>query len=116
MRYQRGLSLSGLLLWCVVLVVVGVTGMRVVPSAIDYYKLKKDIKAVAAQVPKEATVADVRKAYDRFAEIDMLPLKSSELDIAKDNGQIVISFAYEKRIPLMTNVSLVIDYKASSLD
>lgn len=114
MKYQRGISLSGLLVWGVILVVVAATGMKIVPSVIEYSKILKDSKAVVAQVGKDATVVDVKKAFDRFADIDQLDFKADQLDISKEGGQIVISFAYEKRIPLFANVSLVIDYKGST--
>lgn len=116
MKHQRGVALSGLLFWSVVLVLVAVLGMKVTPTVIEYYKIKKDCKAVVAQVGKEATVADVKTAFNRFAEIDMLDFKADQLDISKEVGQIVISFAYEKRIPLFANVSLLIDYQGSTLE
>ncbi len=116
MKYQRGITLSGLLLWSMVLVIVAITGMRILPTAIEYYKIKKDAKATVAQVAKDATVAEVRQAFDKYADVDYLDFKSNQLDISKENGQIVISFAYEKRIHLFANVSLVIDYKGSTLE
>ncbi|MDD2885332.1 MAG: DUF4845 domain-containing protein [Dechloromonas sp.] len=116
MNTQRGIALGSLLFWAIILVVLVTTGLKIVPSAIDYYKLQKDIRAVVAQAGPEATVADLRKTYQRFAEVDMLEFPASELDISKERGQIVIEFAYEKRIPLFANVSLVIDYKGSSAE
>lgn len=116
MKYQRGVALSGLLLWSFVIILVAVLGMKIIPSAIQYYKTKKDIKAVIAQVTPDSTVADIRKAYDKFADIDVLEMPSSQLDISKENGRVVISFAYEKRIPLFANISLVIDYEGSTAE
>lgn len=116
MNKQKGLTLVGLLTWGIIIVLGAVFLMRVVPSVLDYYTLKKDAKSVVAQLPKDATVPDVRAAYERFAQIDRLPLSSSELDISKENGQIVIGYAYEKRIHLFANVSLLISYKGSTLD
>lgn len=114
MKYQRGVSLSGLLVWGFILVVVASTGMKIVPSLLEYYKIRKDAQAVVNQLGPDATVADVRRSFDRFADIDQLDFKSDQLDITKDSGQIVIAFAYEKRVPLFANVSLVIDYKGST--
>ncbi|RIX46111.1 MAG: DUF4845 domain-containing protein [Rhodocyclales bacterium GT-UBC] len=116
MEKQRGVALSGLLFWCIILIVAALLGMKVTPTVIEYFKIKKDCKAVVAQVGKDATVADVKKAFERFADIDFLDFKADQLDISKEGGQIVISFAYEKRIPLFANVSLVIDYQGSTLD
>jgi hypothetical protein len=36
------------------------------------------------------------------------------LDVTKDGGKIIIEFAYEKRIHLFWNVTLLIDYKGST--
>lgn len=116
MKKQRGVALSGLLFWSIILIMGALLGMKVTPTVIEYYKIKKDCKAVVAQVGKDATVSDVKKAFDRFADIDYLEFKSDQLDVSKEGGQIVISFAYEKRIPLFANVSLMIDYKGSTLD
>jgi hypothetical protein len=116
MKDQRGVALSGLLFWSIVIVLVAVLGMKVAPTVIEFLKIKKDCKAVVAQVGKDATVSDVRKAFDRFADIDSIDFKGDLLDISKEGGQIVISFSYEKRIPLFANVSLLIDYQGSTLE
>lgn len=114
MKSQRGVALSGLLFWGVVIILVAVLGMKVAPTAIEYAKILKDSKAVVAQVGKDATVTDVRNAFNKYAEVDQLSFKGDQLDISKESGQIVISFAYEKRIPLFANVSLLIDYQGST--
>lgn len=114
MKHQRGLTLTGLLLWGIVLALFAVFGMKVAPTYLEYYKILKDARAAVAQVGPEATVADVRKSFDRYMEIDMLEFTAKDLEITKDGGRIVASFAYEKRIPLFANVSLVIDYQGST--
>ncbi len=114
MNHQRGVALSGLLFWGFVIVMVAVLGMKVAPTAIEYGKILKDSKAVVAQVPETASVAEVKAAFNKFADVDHLDFKADQLDITKENGKIVISFEYEKRIPLFYNVSLLIDYKGST--
>lgn len=114
MKKQRGVALSGLLFWSVILVLVAVLGMKVLPTYIEYTKILKDAKSTLSKVGPESTVADVRRTFDKFAEIDMLDFKSSDLEVTKDGGKIVIEFGYEKRIPLFWNVSLLIDYKGST--
>lgn len=117
MKYQRGVALSGLMFWGVILILLSMLGMKVVPSVIEYYKINKDIRAVVAQASPEATVVDLRRSFSKFAEIDHLDFQASQLEIFKDRtGQLVIAFAYEKRIPLFANVSLVIDYKGSTAE
>ena len=38
----------------------------------------------------------------------------ADLDIVKDENEVVVAFTYEKRIPLVANVSLLIDFQGSS--
>lgn len=116
MKNQRGVALSGLMFWGVIFIMLAVLGMRVAPSAIEFYKIKADTKAVVEQASPDATVADLRRAFSKFAEVDQLDFSPSQLEIYKERGQIVIAFAYEKRIPLFANVSLVIDYKGSTAE
>lgn len=116
MNKQRGVALSGLIFWGIVLVLVAVLGMKVLPTYLEYFKILKDAKATVAKANPESTVADIRKVFDRFAEIDMLKFDSKDLDISKEGGRVVIEFAYEKRIPLFANVSLLIEYQGSTAE
>jgi len=60
-------------------------------------------------------VNEMRKAFDRRAAIDNITVVTpGELEISKDSGEVVISFAYTKKIPLFANVSLLIDFAAST--
>lgn len=116
MKYQRGLALSSLIFWGVVVALLAILTMKVLPTTLEYYKVLKDAKAAVNRVGPEATVADVRRAFDNFANIDSLDFNAQQLDITKVNGRIVASFDYEKRIPLFANVSLVINYKGSTAE
>jgi hypothetical protein len=41
-------------------------------------------------------------------------VKPQDLEITKEGNEIVVSFAYEKRIPLFYNISVLIDFAGSS--
>jgi len=114
MNYQRGVSISGLIYWGILLALLALLGMKVAPSVIEYYQTLAAAKKVVSAAQPGATVMDLRKAYDRFADIDRLDLKSSELEITKEGGQVVISFAYDKKIPLFGPASLLIEYEGST--
>ena len=116
MKYQRGVALSGLIFWGIVIALVAILGMKVAPTTIEYYKVLKDAKATVNKVGPDATVAEVRRTFDNFANIDSLDFKPEQLDISKDGGKIVASFDYDKKIPLFANVSLVINYKGSTAE
>jgi len=116
-RKQAGVSLSGLLVSAVILAVVALLGMKVVPEFMEYYQIIKTVKKVAADPGATNSVAEARKAFDRQATVDYISVITSEdLDIAKDGDRLVISFAYERRVPLFANASLLLDFQGSSED
>lgn len=114
MHRQRGVALSGLLMWGVVIALVAVLGMKVGPEYLNYFNILKAVKSVAA-TSSGKTVAEIRTAYGKQADVGYIKsLQATDLDISKDGNDIVISFAYESRIPLFANVSLLIDFQGSS--
>lgn len=116
MRYQRGAALSGLIFKGIIIALLAILGIKVVPAYLEFFKVLKDAKAAVNQVGPEATVPAVKRAFERFAEIDMLKFDSNQLEITKNNGRIVIEIAYEKRIPLFSNASLVLAFKGSTAE
>lgn len=112
---QRGISFLVVFLIGVVLALVAVGAMKIAPAYSDFMTAKKDMLAVAGSEGRTGSVSDIRKAFDRFADIDSITaVTGADLDISKDGGDVVIAFAYTKKIPLFANVSLLIDFAASS--
>ncbi len=113
-RDQRGLSLIGLLLAAVVIVFVALVAMRVVPSALEYRAIVSAINKIGtsgATNPREVQVA-----FDRFAAVDdITSIAGKDLLVERGtDGRMLVSFQYEKRIPLFGPASLVIDYQGSN--
>jgi len=114
MKSQRGVAISGLLMWGIVIALVAVLGMKVGPEYLEYYKILKSVKSISNGASGQ-TVSEIRAAYDKYADVNYIDtLKGSDLDISKENNSVVVAFAYERRIPLFYNVSLVIDFEGSS--
>ena len=114
MNNQRGVAITGLLFWGILIALVAVLGMKVGPEYLEYYRILQSVKKVSAGASGQ-TVAEIKAAFDRSADVNYIrTFKSSDLDISKDNGGVVIAFSYERRIPLFYNVSLVIDFEGSS--
>jgi hypothetical protein len=111
---QRGVSLSGLMMWGFVIVVFAMTGMKVTPDVIEYFKIKKAIAAIA-QDGKLASVTDVQNAFDRYANIDQISaINGKDLEVSKEGNAFVVSVAYERRIKMFGPVSVVLDFEAST--
>lgn len=112
---QRGISFLVIFLIGVVLALAAVGAMKIAPAYSEFMTIKKTVAAVAASDGRTGSVTEIRKAFDRRASIDNITaVTPGELEISKDGGEVVISFAYEKRIPLFSNVSLLIDFAAST--
>ncbi len=116
MNKQRGVALSGLLFWGVVIAFASLLAMKVVPSYLEFFKVKKDAKATVAQSSPESTVTEIRRTFDRYAQVDSLEFNSADLDISKEGGRVVIDFSYDKKINLFANVSLLIEYRGTTAD
>ena len=115
-RHQRGIGLGGLLIGLIILIVLALGGMKLAPAYLEYGSAKKAVVSVA-QEKQGASVAEIRKAFDARAQIDDVgAIKASDLEITKDGGDVVISFAYRKEVPLFKNIGLYIDFQGSSKD
>ena len=109
---QRGISIVGLLLLVVVIGFLGIVGLRVLPTFVEYRAIQSAVKKAKASAN---TVPEMVKAFDRSATIDdITTLVGKDLDFNKVDDDIVISYAYTKKIPLFGPVSLTIDYAGSS--
>ena len=112
---QRGVGFLVIFLIGVVLALGAVGAMKIAPAYTEFIAIKKAIMAVAAGEGRTGSVAEIRKAFDRRANVDNITaVTAGELEVSKEGGDIVIAFAYTKKIPLFKNLSLTIDFAAST--
>lgn len=113
-RRQQGLTLIGLLVSGVIIALIALVVMRVVPTVIEYFNIKKAVVRATSASPT-GLASEIRTAFDRSQAIDdFSAIAAKDLVITKVNDKTVVSFAYEKRIPLFGPASLLIDYKGDS--
>jgi hypothetical protein len=115
MKHQRGIALSGLIGWGFIIFFVAVLGMKVVPDVLDYYKIKKNVASTALRAGGK-TVPEIRADFDKLAVVDQIDdvIKGDDLDIFKEGNDVVVAFAYEKRIHLFSFVNLLLDFQGES--
>lgn len=116
MKFQRGLSLNALMLGGAVLALVSLLAMKAIPPWIEYGNLVKAVKGTAGDASlKDASMAKVRDAFTKRADMDdVKSVTAQDLDITKEGNELVISFKYEKKVPLFGNTSMVFDFEGSS--
>ena len=112
---QRGVSFLVIFLIGVVLALAAVGAMKIAPAYLEFMTAKKAIVAIATSEGRTGSVSEIRKAFDRRSAIDNITVVTpGELEVSKDGGEVVIAFAYAKKIPLFSNVSVCIDFAAST--
>jgi len=109
---QAGISLSGLILALAVIGVVVIFAMRMVPAYIEYNAIKSAIVTVK---DGGGTIREMQQAFNRHTSVnDVEAVRGQDLVFTRDGDAVDISFAYEKRLPLMGNVSLLIDFAGTT--
>ena len=108
---QRGISLLGLVFWAFMVCVIGWVLIRSFPTVNEYYTIKRAVQKIAQTKP--TTVSQVRDAFDKQKEIEysIVSISGKDLDVTKENDQLVIRFAYDKEIVLFPPVYLLLKYE-----
>jgi uncharacterized protein DUF4845 len=116
MRKQQGLTVSGFVLWAIVVIALVVLGIKVGPAYFEYYAIQRTFKTLANDpLLQTGQRSDVSRAFSNRAMIDNMPSVSpDELEVTKDDSKLVISASYSVRIPLFGNVSACLDFNPSS--
>ncbi|WP_223827328.1 DUF4845 domain-containing protein [Undibacterium oligocarboniphilum] len=109
---QRGISLFGLIFSLGVLILLAIVAMKVVPTAIEYVSIKK---AIIAAKNGGTTVAEIHKVFDKQAEVNYITsIEGKDLIVTRNDGEIDVSFSYQKKIPLFGPASLLLEYEGTT--
>jgi len=115
MRNQKGVGAIGIIMILVLIGVVAVLGLKTIPVYLEYWQIKKAVLALGASGETKGTVQDVRKGFDRRAQIDdITAITSADLEVNKDGGELVVSFSYSKKVHLFAQVNLLFEFQGTS--
>jgi hypothetical protein len=113
---QEGVSLSGFLIVCAVLFAAALLAFKIIPPYIEFLDIKKSMDATARDPTlQDASPLQIRNAYLKRADVDNVRvITGNDIEVAKDGGRLVLSTGYEVRVPLVYNISLLMDFKYST--
>jgi hypothetical protein len=115
MEKQRGITLMGLIVFCAVVGFVGIMAMKLFPSYLEYWSVKKMFKAMEESGETRGSPVQIRKAYDiRNAIEDVKSVQSRDLQITNQGGQTVVSAEWSVKVPMVSNISACLDFSAST--
>lgn len=113
---QRGLSFFGFIFGAVILVLVSITGLKLIPAYMEDMKIS-NLFTVIANDPEmqKASPRDIRMSFSKRASIDNISVINAEdIEIASEGGRLALSASYAVKVPLVANVSLYLEFSPAS--
>lgn len=116
MRRQKGITLSGFLLWSVVLVLVALLAFKIGPPYVEFLSIQTQLKAVANDPEGRSGVRRVvEDLFDRRSAIENISaVKAKDIVIAREGDRVVLSFEYTVCVPIILNIRACMDYNPTS--
>ena len=114
MQRERGVSMIGFLFVAIVMMVVALLAFRMVPAYIEYYTIQRALENALTEA-RDPTLANVRQAMGRKLNADYADAVSAQdVELTRNGNSITASVSWQKRLPLVSNVSLLLDFDASA--
>lgn len=113
---QRGITFGGFIIGAFLLVLLAITGFRLIPAYIQNAEINGIFESISHDPDmQKATPGDIIKAFNMRATIDAITaIKAEDIDISDDGGRPVLSASYFVKTPLVGNISLYIEFNPSS--
>jgi hypothetical protein len=105
--------MTGFLFWGALIAFFGVIGIQLVPLYAEYYEVKKTMEK-AVQEYDGNNAQKVRSNYDLYASAGYAEgVKGKEMEFAREDGQLIMSVAWQRKRHLVGNISLLLDFEVS---
>ena len=103
----------GMLFVAIFVVMIGLITMKVVPTMLEYQTILKAVKKAGGEANN---AADVQRIFTNAADVEqnISAITAKDLVIQQVSGGYLVSFAYNKEIPLFGPAYLVIKYAGTS--
>ena len=97
-----------------VVLIVALLAFRTIPAYIEWYTIQKALTEAMAD-SNDPTLANIRRAMDRKLSADYADAVSpKDIEIRREGSQIIAYVAWEKRLPLVYNASLLLEFDAQA--
>jgi hypothetical protein len=113
MNKQKGVSLSGLLVICVLLIAVLLIGFKLFPAYAEFFKVRNAINEISHSPELKGSTKELQAAFERHAAIDSISvINSNDLEFTKGADGYEVSAAWSVKVPLFSNISACLDFEA----
>jgi hypothetical protein len=116
MRRQKGITLTGFLLWSVLMIFAALLLFKIGPPYVEYLSIQAQLKAVANDPEGRSGVRRVvEDLFDRRSAIENIKsVKAADIVITKSGEGVVLSFEYTVCVPIVFNIRACMDYNPTS--
>jgi hypothetical protein len=117
MRRQKGLTLSGFMVWSVIILMGLLLGFKIAPPYYEHQIIQRQLKAIAED--PSVSAAGQRRAIEgafvlRAAMENIRSIGPGDLQVFREGNEVVISADYTVHVPLFGNLSACMDFHATS--
>jgi sensor histidine kinase regulating citrate/malate metabolism len=114
-KRQRGLSMLGFLFVAAVVVISVMIGFRVLPSYIEYYSVTQALERALVDAKDLNSAAEIRSAFQKRADAGYIEsVSGKDVDVVKNKNDVTASATWSRKLPLVGNASLWLDFEASA--
>ncbi len=115
-KKQQGMTFLGLVIVVAAIVFLAMIGMKMVPSYIEFFGVKKVLNHIASDPNfNEMSKKEIMERFDKGANIGYISVvKSSDLVIERGSTGNKITVDYQVVKPIVANVSVQMDFHAST--
>ena len=112
---QSGLTLIGFVFVAAVVLSIAMIGFRVVPSYIEYFSVEKVLRQTLQDSPENVTLSQFRSQFLLKASADYIDsVGADDLDLKRDGNRFTATADWTTTLPLIGNVSLLLEFHASA--
>jgi hypothetical protein len=114
-RRQSGLTLLGFLFIAGVVVVAVIVGFRVLPAYIEYFSVERALVEALTQTKDFRDATEIRRFFQRRVDSGYIEsVGARDLELTKIGNVYVASVSWTRKLPLVSNVSLLIEFDATA--
>lgn len=116
MRKQRGVTLSGFIMWAVVAIICALIGFKLLPPYIEFLSIQTQLKAIANDPEgRQGVRRIIEDLFQRRAAIENISaISGKDIQIAKEGDRVVLSAEYSQCVPFVLNIRVCMDFTPSS--
>jgi hypothetical protein len=116
MYKQRGMTFIGLVLIIAGVIFVATIGIKLYPAYMEFFTVKKAVNRIATDSSfSDMTPKEIMESFNKSASIDNITaISGRDLIIEKGEGKPVVSAEYQVVVPIIGNVSALLDFFTST--